>query len=149
MAEGTRSKSMEDRLGLLEVKFIEFAGESDKGRTEVNQKMMEMSQQIEELGIGLGKVDGKFDEIKQILVNGQQQGRHEGAQTQQGSTTEAKGGNGSRSNYREEVPSTARVLYPQLLRSLLWPHHTHNTRTVLVLINLILSITINNHTPTR
>lgn len=89
MAEGTHSKSMEDRLGLLEVKFIEFAGESGKGRTEANQKMMEMSQQIEELGIGLRKVDEKFDDIKQILMNVQQQGRNEGSQMQQGSTTEA------------------------------------------------------------
>lgn len=101
-------KSLDDRLGVLEYKFRELTEENNQGRATMQQKMVEMGQQIEELGMGFSKVDGRFDELKQLIVSGQHsQKKGEESPTAHSSTTEARSGSESKNNYREEVPFTS------------------------------------------
>lgn len=111
MAEGTRFKDLDSRLVSLEAKFIEFSKVSSKGRAEMTTQMGNMSQQIEDIGVGLSKVDGKFEELRQLIMG--MQGRKESGSTH--SQGENEGANGRRIS-EEVISSNPNTTYmPNLL----------------------------------
>lgn len=63
MAEGTRLKSLDERLGSLEVKFAEFTNEMGKEKVYRTRQLGDVTKQLEGLGLQVSKMGSGFDEI--------------------------------------------------------------------------------------
>lgn len=71
MADGTRSRGFDERLGVLEGKFGTLLDEVKKDRMEKATKFDEIALQIGELGIQMSKSNDKFEELKQLILQNQ------------------------------------------------------------------------------
>lgn len=69
MADGTRLKSLDERLGLLEGRLTEMATDFGKEKTERSKRLGEMSKQIEGLGTQMIHLDENFDEMKLLMLS--------------------------------------------------------------------------------
>lgn len=106
MVEGTRIRDLDGRIVSLEQKFVKFSEEISKRRAELATRMGVMSQQIEEIGVGMSKVDGRFEDLKQLTL-GMQAGNKKGnGSTENQGRAEILSGRESGTNLTEEVIPT-------------------------------------------
>lgn len=77
MAEGTRIKGLDERLGIQEGKVVEVMEEITKGRSEAIHISMELNGRMEGMESKIGGVDESLKEIRAMLMGLQLQ-RKEG-----------------------------------------------------------------------
>lgn len=69
MAEGTRIRGLDERLGTKELKLGEISEELTKTKGEHNQKFVEMDIRMERIEVRMAKVDTIPGELKQFILN--------------------------------------------------------------------------------
>ena len=75
MAEGTRMKCLDDRLGALENKFSEFSTAVGRDKDVRTKQLGEMNKTLEGLGSQVAQIGSNFDEVKALMVSLHKQGR--------------------------------------------------------------------------
>lgn len=75
MVKGTRIRTFDERLGVHEGKLTDLNGGLTKNREEVNHKLEEINSRTDGFGIRMDKMDNNFEELKQLILRLQIQGR--------------------------------------------------------------------------
>lgn len=68
MAEGTRIRTLDERLGVHEGKLTELHEGLTQNREEVNQRLGEINNQMDGFGVRMDKMDNNFEELKQLIL---------------------------------------------------------------------------------